>query len=458
MRIKITKSFIFFNILGFALALIYYMAIEQKNYENLGFFSIIILVLSMLMIFSSRRYNLVSFPVLFSLLVWILNFGFFVLYLFDLEELIIANDLIKYSRYDVLRAYSVGIFFYMALISGMCINPITKNRFQLKETNISHNLLSLCLVVFFICLVPYINYSIRGLLLESYSAVRRQNVSGFLSYIFLLLYAVSIILFYYAHKKKQFLIKFFLFSIYIVQFFTGQRFDSMCIELTFLLINVSSDNSGRTKMKIWKFVIICFIAIPIFYIIQMVGKYRFDFATMYPNIFSLDNFIFYIKTNPVFSIFGEFGGTITSLISAVKNFSITNYYYGLTYLVAIIHILPSIHNYFPIELHTYVKAFPANESNGLGGSFLGEAYVNYGVFGGVVIFLIGIGISYLNTLERKSKGRNQLFDCWIYILYLQLFNIVRGYVKNIVFLPFWFLIIIVIYVQSRSKNVIIKLW
>jgi len=115
---------------------------------------------------------------------------------------------------------------------------------------------------------------------------------------------------------------------------------------------------------------------------------------------NLDNFI---KSNPLFLLLGDFGGTITPVMAAVKNLSLDNYLFGISYFFAFIRVIPSIHRLFPESFSTFVYLFPKAEQRSLGGSLIGEAYANFGMLGFLVMLLMGIVISKLYSYELKGK-------------------------------------------------------
>ena len=441
--------------LGLAIGLfyiIYFFLYMNKDYSSLGSCSLVILAMSIIVLVIGRGYRFLSFPVIFSVLVWVFHFGFFPLYLFGAEKIILFNDLRYYSIQEVEKAFAMAVIFYAALVFGIS----HKSRIKLKTTaslekidyHFSRSFENNTWVIFFVCAVPYLYYAWKSITLGGYSAVRQNIMSGPLSYISLLLYACAVILFQCSLQRKNKPALVFLYAFFTVQIFSGQRFDAMCIELAFVLMHF-----GGKKLKI-KTIVIALIAVLIgLYVLTMIGLYRLDFQSMFSELTSVENFYYYWTNNPIYTILADYGGTFASLLGSVRNYDASTFLLGTSYIVAIFHIFPFASHFFPAKYVTFINGFYASNTHSLGGSLFGEAYANFGVFGFIPCMILGVIISKLYTMERNESNQNMLLKCWFFIVYIQMFNLVRGYFKNVIFLSFWAYIVFMIISRKHGSYI-----
>ena len=450
---KELKSQTIWYYIGLAIGLIfiiYFFLYMQKDYSSLGACSLVILAMSIFVLVLGRGYRFLSFPVVFSVLVWVFHFGFFPLYLFGVEKIILFNDLRYYSIQEVEKAFAMAVLFYTALVFGIT----RKTKVKLKTTtsmekikfDISRAFEKKTWIIFFVCAVPYLYYAYRSVTLGGYSAVRQNIMSGPLSYISLLLYACAVILFQSSLNRKNRIAIIFLYSFFTVQIFSGQRFDAMCIELAFVLMHISG------KKIIAKTAIIAVVVGTIgLYVLTIIGMYRLNFQSMFSELFSTENFNYFWKNNPLYTILADYGGTFASLLGAVRNFNFSTYLLGMNYVVALFHIFPYASHLFPAEYVTYINGFYASNIHSLGGSLFGEAYANFGLIGFMPCLLLGILISKLYAMENDENNQNMLLKCWYFIVYIQMFNLVRGYFKNVIFLSFWSYLFFLYYSKKHRK-------
>lgn len=418
----------------------------DNSYKYFGAYSLIVLFFSLYVLRKIKKYDWISFPIIFMVLVWIFHFSFFVLYFFGKESVIAINDLLRYDSNVVIKSFYVGIFFYLCLLAGLCVSKFgVKSKIYLVECKLTNKFVNNMRVIFVITLIPYLIYSVRALFMRGYGAVRASIMTGALSYVSLICYSTAIIIFFWDVKNNKTIRCLFLMAVFAIQIFSGQRFDSVCIEIVFFIILLS-----HKKVELKRIVILVVLGLISIYFLNIIGTYRFDFNLMKEKMFAEESFQTFWEMNPLFMLFSDFGGTIASLLSAVKNFNLSNYFFGITYIVAAFYIFPMASRFFPEEYLNFVNAFPLYEKRSLGGSVLGEAYVNFGIFGGIVLFLLGIFISRLYSRQKNTK--NEFYYCWSFICFLQILNLVRGYVKNAVFLSFWMFIVVIILSKS-SKSI-----
>ena len=289
-------------------------------------------------------------------------------------------------------------------------------------------------------------YTIRMFTLSGYSDIRKQNMAGALSYIALVLYSCAIILFCDAVMKHKIWMILFLYVCFAIQIFVGQRLDSVCLEVTFLIIHLD-----HRKINVKSIILLGIFGFFGIYILDVVARYRHDLSLLFSKMFALSTVQSFFQNNPIFIFMGNFGGTVTTVIGAVRNFTLDNYLFGITYVAALARIFPAIHRFLPSIWETYIYAFDESDMHSLGGSIIGEAYANFGYFGFIPILILGFIIAKLYAYEMKTKRKDILFYCWIFIVYFQLMGVIRGYIRNIVFLSAWtFLIFYVFKVRKIS--------
>lgn len=431
---KVNKQ-VFATVLGYTLyALYYYFIASQSSYVELGIQSIIILVLTFFFLVVVNRYKLFSFPVVFSLLVWLFHFGNFPPYAFGVEEAITVNDFRHYTFESPHAAFNVCVLFYIVLNIGVIIKKPKEivEISEKNEMNFSKKFIQIVGAVFSVCLVPYMIYTIRMFTLSGYTAIREQNMAGALSYIALILYSCAIILFFDSVKRHRLWLILLLYVCFAIQIFVGQRLDSVCLEVTFLLIHL--DNKEINVKSIILLSIVGFFGI---YLLDVVARYRHDLSLLFSKMFDISTIEIFFQNNPIFTFMGNFGGTVTTVIGAVRNYTLDNYLFGITYVAAIIRLFPTVHRILPSTWETYIYAFDESDMHSLGGSVIGEAYANFGYFGFIPILILGFWIGKLYVYELKTKKKDIIYYCWIFIVYFQLMGIIRGYIRNVVFLSVW---------------------
>lgn len=114
-----------------------------------------------------------------------------------------------------------------------------------------------------------------------------------------------------------------------------------------------------------------------------------------------------ISDNVILDIMQEMGGTVyTPYLCIVKMGNDYEVALGSTYINALVMILPNINGKFNGLI---IDSHFANLLNvkWIGGSYIGETYFNFGYFGIVVVFLIGIiiykiGVSFYNAVNKRN--------------------------------------------------------
>ena len=91
-----------------------------------------------------------------------------------------------------------------------------------------------------------------------------------------------------------------------------------------------------------------------------------------------------------------------------------DYLYGASYLSSITMIVPGLNRIVPSNILIYTYSIPAVDQHHLGGSFIGEAYANFGIFGFFPVVLLGNIVKEIDKIRIDEN--NELYACWIYML------------------------------------------
>lgn len=133
--------------------------------------------------------------------------------------------------------------------------------------------------------------------------------------------------------------------------------------------------------------------------------------------------------NLIYSSIAEFGGTLMTLLVAMRYIPTPYMHgYGISYLASTVVILPDVFHWFD-GLLPYISVSGALTQlhAGLGGSFIAEAYYNFGDYGFLFMILLGIVVGrFCYTLDHISDDRkNALSAVWMSLLYFSLLMYIR---------------------------------
>lgn len=410
-----------------------YAMFLSRGHSNQGFAAIIILVWAIIYLKNICGFKFLSFQIVFTLLIWLFHFGFFPLYYWGRENDIMANGLYLFSTDAINQALYAGNLMFLSLILGFTfssnnIEDYIENRDN--ESYIPPAVLQMFRIVFYVCLIPFMINIIISLMARGYEDVYSRYTSGITAYLYLILYATSIFLFQNSINENRIDKVCLLYLLYAVSMLSGQRIDALCIILTFLLMQF-----GQRKFKL-KTIALCILIVFVgLYFTHTIGFYRKNFGLMFNKLFSAENFIKYLS-NPIAPILGEFGGTISTLVGSVEYYTAENLLKGNTYFASLVYIIPKLNSILPQRYITFIDVFPTAIKHGLGGSFLGEVYANFSVYGFIAVFIMSIFIGKI-TISSYGNNENPYRKWWKNVMIFVFFLLVRGYFKNVIFLGFW---------------------
>ena len=111
----------------------------------------------------------------------------------------------------------------------------------------------------------------------------------------------------------------------------------------------------------------------------------------------------------LYSFIHEFGNTVISLVIPITRTSGSETYsFGLTYLLAPLSLSPKlpidlIESDFYRDAMFFITKYPEAKYINFGGSILGEAFANFGWFGFLVLYFVGLLIKQIDISIYKAK-------------------------------------------------------
>ncbi|WP_270166531.1 O-antigen polysaccharide polymerase Wzy [Paenibacillus sp. SYP-B4298] len=135
--------------------------------------------------------------------------------------------------------------------------------------------------------------------------------------------------------------------------------------------------------------------------------------------FNLSNvWDFLINRNPIISSINEFGSTLITTQLFIDFVPQTiDYGYGKSYVYSLVTLLPNINGFLnDIVQSAYPNVILARHFPGIGGSFIGELYYNFGDFGVFVSAFIGGAIALLSLAAEKALKRKEFFKFGLYAI------------------------------------------
>ena len=149
--------------------------------------------------------------------------------------------------------------------------------------------------------------------------------------------------------------------------------------------------------------------------------------------FSIELFSAYLANASFFDVvwdsLGEFGCAFSTLVVCVGYVPAgLSYGLGNTYLAGLLSVIPTLVSYFPgLKSATlFTRLIPGTSS--FGGSMLGEFYYNFGWFGLVGPFLIGILLAWCQNRLNESNEKKRLVFVWVAaVVSVFLLLFIRGY-------------------------------
>jgi len=408
--------------------------------------------------------------------------GFFLIgsYLFHLGQPILSSLGLEDFSLETIQAFSrVGLDDYFTacffaiiahnlLVIGFVISSYFFKLDKPLKLNIpskvsDETIFKIGLAFFIISVIPtlYIDYNKWLLYLHgSYSDTYKFFYNGWIS-ILTKPFMVSLLLMMIGKRKNQkvALVILILSSMYMVfMMFKGNRASQVIFLFIISFVYLKLVHKKKMKPKsILGLGIAGYFGVAI---IDYIGSVRSS------GLFGISSVIDGIAKNlngsAIASFIDEMGCTLISLAYSVAYFpSFHAYNFGKTYLIALTAIYPNFGGALGslVDEYSFTNSFPEQVRQFLGGSYLGEAYFNFGFTGGLIgIILIGVFISSVSNILEKSILEDNILTTAIVMTVLPGMLIwLRGTFYGMVFDFVWFSIAIIIlknFFEVREKRLL----
>jgi len=252
------------------------------------------------------------------------------------------------------------------------------------------------------------------------------------------------------NKKKAIFIIFITLLYQSIIIFTGNRGRPVMFTITIIFIYFNFIKTIKFndlfKMGIFSY----FIGILLTFIGQ-IRSYSINNINTYIELAKKS----FIEFSP-FKILAEFCMTIITLGRSIEFIDHTqNIQYGSTYLASLYTILPNIGGMLipVINKAIYVYNWPDDVKLGLGGSYLGEIYWNFGNFSFFLTFFIGMFLAFIsNQIYKFYLEKKYIFLSIYLILFPNLLWWIRDYFMSMVREFVWISIFILILYNILNKK------
>lgn len=422
--------------------------------------SVITLILFLFHCIQIRNFRLqyYDFRVWFILLLYLFMFGRILLHSIELENYIFWNLMDRFpdellyetSLYIIcfIQSIFIGIIFFNNSKKSKGLNKLLQGKSE-KEINklVLYTGIILSLFAFPFRLYIDLKNIIGAKSSGSYTQLSHVGLMDDFAYLFI----PGIIGIISGSKRKSIFanIIFITVILYFIltMLLTGDRRYPVTGIIALVLSYMTKNN---IKIKIFKLLSIIFSSIIFLNILTIIRKIRLG---------NLDSIISIISTygNDLFSLdvvyetLSEFGLSFFSVVQVIQNVpEVINYLYGLTFVGSILSLLPIgflLGDFFKqISISNVVNQYHT------GASLIGDMYANFGWFGILGGFLVGIILSKLFYFG-ENIGRSY-YILRYYSLFYILINLVRSSFLEIFRLTFivLFVPIIIIYLLRTWKK------
>ena len=423
----------------------------RSNFNLVAWVSIVQLVLTLgVMIWGMREFVLVG--VIFLALTYLFHFGQSLIIALGFNDLYADRNVLAKTSFD---SYITAELFAMTSMFFVGLGYLIVNRFSInrncspKENSLEDNLTSeaiyeirkVSLIIFSVSVFPMVfidTGKILAAILGDYMDTYKVYATGLGK----IMYAISqfcrpsiiVLLFTYANDKKKanaILIASTLY--YLFMMLSGDRGTGMI----YLIANFLVYFRFVLQLKVFHViagVVACYL---LMCFLSVISAFRY-------RDFSIESFLAVLSLREtdgiIYSFLREFGGTMISLVYAIDYIpSYSPHAYGLTYLTGLITVLPSVPDSWAealMPIWSFVRSFPVEVQNSLGGSFLGELYFNFGWFGSAAAVLVGM---LLGSVDREFLLKKSPFVIAVALVALPtLFLWTRDFYCTMLLHAFWF--------------------
>jgi hypothetical protein len=434
---KLKKGSFIYATLIIPLSVISIFLFKYFDFEKWAYYYSVFLIITIcIQIYLLNKYiNIISFAGLFFILANLFHFGSIVVIGFDATEIKKLSVIYLYGL-DLNQVKVTVTFCYIAMllvVLGILIASGKKKDVQTKPNIAPKSTLYMGLIfvlLFFPVSMLYLKSRLllflQGGYLNTFNEV--GDGGGFINtLIWFAYYGLYLVLVYFSSRNKPMayllLLSCMIYSVLYI--FIGQRGFAVLLLLFYLYI---AYRCNLFKINISNIILISIGAYLFMIVLVVVASYRNDginsFSEVLPTVASN------ISITPLFLLLNEMGGTVyTPYLSIVQAGQIYEIDYGLTYIKGLISILPNINGLFTTIIN---QAFFSKIliGNAIGGSFIGEAFFNFGYGSLIVMIFIGIFIG-----KTSQKIEDDLFEGKYkkIIVLIPIFVIGLWWVRNVIF-------------------------
>lgn len=442
-------EYIFLNTFILAFAFLF-----RHNFDVVTWMSIAqMLVIVVTLTLYKKDYMLVS--ILFILFTYLFHFGQSLITTLNFNDIYAHRNVLSKTTYETYinaELFAMGCLFFVGL-GFLWANRYEKLRLQqcntlMLDDDKMRKVRRAGLIVLAFSIIPliYIDVSkILALKTGSYLDTYAVYAGGIGKYFTLIGQfarpAVTIVLFSYAKEKKKASAILFLSTIYfLIMMLSGDRGTNLIYIITNCFVYFKFVRKLR-KREIILGVICCYVGFGFLSAISLFRYSEFSIESL------LNVFLRRSDDGIIYSVLREFGVSLLSLVYALDFIpEYVGYNLGLTYISALVNILPiipsSLAQMFE-DSFAFTNAFPEIYQDSLGGSYLGELYYNFGWFGMAIAVFVGFFIGKVDLGLEKLKEPKYIAMLLVMVPSLILW--VRDFFCSILFKSFWMAIFLLLF-------------
>ena len=362
--------------------------------------------------------------ILFIIFTYIFHFGQIILHSIGLGAYVIdskirANVIEIVPERIVLKSIlfcTISIFMFH---SGALLYAIKQKRYPIKENAavqkyeesrqflLTRGMGILMLIISIYPMIKFDGSYIRAALTGGYTAVYQLDINSGLWDDLSRMYKPSILFLLVSLKKKPTLARILvviniLYSLVKLSI-VGQR----GYEMIFIVVLVWLYIKLFSKLDFKRFLTLSVFGMIVTSILSLAVAYRDS-----TNRFDVNDVIDYLlNRNPILQSISEFGGTLYTVELYIDLIPRTlDFGFGSSYLFSLLTLLPNINGI----LSDAVKLASPNyllslKVTGIGGSYIGEFYYNFGVYGVILGLAFGYLFAYFSSRTQRAFNQNKFF-------------------------------------------------
>lgn len=444
----------FFTLFSLMLILIVFCLADSSNTV---FMMSIIAFCGSVIFLHNMGLKLLSFPIIFLVLIFFFHCSYYVLWLFQYK---IADAVIYFITDEMwVEACKFSIIFILVYSFGVGSTKRKNNSALFIKSLSNEEIQRAGVMMVEVFLIPriFVDVSLiiaflRGGYLATFSA---------LSYGFLEVFAEGFyfgIIFSIIGYRDNYIIckRILLFSMLIalIGMISGRRLEKVVFLVAIVLIYFKYVNRVAKSRSLSKKILICFACYTLLAFIATFGDFRNGGDISFTRFLTLffRNFSYKMIVDQMV----EFGYTSYTLAASMATFPKSGFGHGMNYLTSWIQVIPNIGGlYSPlIRDMSFVYSLPSKYQFWLGGSLLGELYYNFGYYSVLLTFVLGKIIRRISyNVDDDIYGNSFSIKSVISIILIPLFFVwVRGDFSYIPRPLVWYALIVIIFSRFRIKG------